>query len=113
MFIKIKKSFGKYIINKFGIIFYEILVEYYNSRKKRKSGFFAKNKIDYHLEKLMPYTDGQYVDVGAHDGLTASNTYYFEKKKNWLGLLVEPTPSLFIKCKKNRHKKIYFFVTPV
>jgi FkbM family methyltransferase len=109
MFIKIKKLFGKFIINKFGIIFYEILVDHYQSRKKRKSGFFANNKIDIELDKLMPFKDGYYVDVGAHDGKTASNTYYFEKKKNWKGILVEPSPNLVIKCQKNRSKKNIIF----
>jgi FkbM family methyltransferase len=42
------------------------------------------------------------VDIGANDGLTFSNTYFFEKK-GWQGLCVEPLPEVFKKLRVNRH----------
>lgn len=35
---------------------------------------------------------GFFVEVGAHDGDTFSNTYFFEKQLGWNGILVEPLP---------------------
>lgn len=46
---------------------------------------------------------GIFLDVGAHDGVTINNTYYFEKKLKWTGLCVEPIPSVYKKLKENRN----------
>jgi FkbM family methyltransferase len=35
---------------------------------------------------------GVFVDVGGYDGVTGSNTLYFEQFKGWTGVLVEPVP---------------------
>jgi len=34
--------------------------------------------------------NGVFVDIGAHDGITFSNSYLLEKYYNWSGLLIEP-----------------------
>ena len=39
--------------------------------------------------------DGFFIEAGAFDGETFSNTLFFELKKNWTGLLVEPNPDAF------------------
>ena len=44
-----------------------------------------KNKIN----------NGFFVEAGAYDGEAFSNTLFFELKKNWTGLLVEPNPDAF------------------
>jgi FkbM family methyltransferase len=46
---------------------------------------------------------GFFVDIGAHDGKTFSNTYFFEKSLNWSGICIEPMPKVFQKLKKSRH----------
>ena len=38
---------------------------------------------------------GVFVDIGAHDGVTGSNTLYFEKYLNWAGLCIEAAPAHF------------------
>ena len=39
-----------------------------------------------------PYCrNGVYVEMGAHDGLSVSNTAFFDRELNWSGLLVEPS----------------------
>ena len=43
---------------------------------------------------------GFFVEAGAADGYTISNTLYFEMKKKWTGLLVEADPGAFEKLKK-------------
>lgn len=44
--------------------------------------------------------NGFFVEVGALDGFGASNTYFFEKERNWSGLLIEPNPIEFNKMLK-------------
>jgi FkbM family methyltransferase len=39
--------------------------------------------------------DGFFIEAGAWDGEGLSNTLFFELERNWTGLLIEPTPSLF------------------
>jgi len=45
---------------------------------------------------------GTFIEIGAYDGYSLSNTYYLEKIKNWKGILVEPIPDRYNECKKNR-----------
>jgi len=37
--------------------------------------------------------DGVFVDVGGYDGITGSNTLFFEAFRNWSGVIVEPSPT--------------------
>lgn len=46
--------------------------------------------------------NGIFVDVGAHDGESLSNTYFFEKERGWKGICVEPIPSVFEKLQALR-----------
>ena len=69
----------------------------------------GKNNLDIQLEKYLNFSNGFFIELGAHDGITQSNTYYYEKKSNWRGILIEPTPKLFKICKKNRSQKNSFF----
>jgi FkbM family methyltransferase len=39
-------------------------------------------------------TDGYFVDIGAHDGTTFSNSKFFEEL-GWTGVCVEPNPKVF------------------
>lgn len=45
---------------------------------------------------------GVFVDIGANDGVTISNTCYLEKELGWKGIAVEPIPSVFETLKANR-----------
>jgi FkbM family methyltransferase len=47
--------------------------------------------------------NGYFIDIGAYDGVTISNTYYFEKNKQWNGVAVEPNKIIFEKLKNNRN----------
>ena len=33
-----------------------------------------------------------FLDVGAHDGVTISNTFFLEKNRNWNGICIEAQP---------------------
>ena len=45
---------------------------------------------------------GVFVDIGAYDGETFSNTLFFERTMGWTGLCVEPLPSAFAKLAATR-----------
>jgi FkbM family methyltransferase len=45
---------------------------------------------------------GVFVDIGAHDGKSLSNTYFYEKILKWTGLCIEPLPKVFKQLKENR-----------
>lgn len=62
----------------------------------------ALNGIDDKLAKYLGYRGGFFIEVGANDGFTQSNTYYLEKFLGWSGILVEPIPNLYQQCRKNR-----------
>lgn len=53
------------------------------------------------------HNSGYFIEVGANDGYTISNTYWFEKMRNWKGLVVEPIPHLVDKITHNRWCDIY------
>ena len=45
---------------------------------------------------------GNFIELGAHDGIEISNTYLLENSFSWDGVLIEPVKSSFNKLKKNR-----------
>ncbi|WP_118135393.1 FkbM family methyltransferase [Oceanicella sp. SM1341] len=45
---------------------------------------------------------GVFVEVGAYDGITGSNTAFFEAFRGWSGLLVEAAPHLHAEVQRNR-----------
>jgi FkbM family methyltransferase len=64
--------------------------------------------LDYKLDKLINKEHGFYIELGANDGLTQSNTVYFEFYKDWKGILVEPSKHVFEQCLTNRPKSTCF-----
>ncbi|XP_064119121.1 protein Star-like [Macrobrachium nipponense] len=50
--------------------------------------------------------DGFFVEVGAVDGETLSNSIFFERELGWSGLLIEASPSYF-KAMQKKNRKAY------
>ena len=48
--------------------------------------------------------DGYFVDIGAHDGVTFSNSKFFEEI-GWKGVCIEPNPKIFKLLQSNRINK--------
>jgi FkbM family methyltransferase len=46
--------------------------------------------------------NGVFVDVGAHDGISFSNTLMFERELGWTGMCIEPNPDVFPRLIENR-----------
>jgi FkbM family methyltransferase len=57
--------------------------------------------LDAKLEEYLPAC-GTFVEVGANDGYTWSNTYYLERCKSWRGVLIEGIPALSQECRRRR-----------
>jgi hypothetical protein len=55
-------------------------------------------KLGRQLGKYVNYDGGYYVELGANDGVTQSNSLYFEKHRSWCGVLVERSPPNFLKA---------------
>jgi FkbM family methyltransferase len=47
-----------------------------------------------------------FVDIGAYDGVTFSNTAFFEKELGWNGILIEPNPIACARAEANRTAKV-------
>lgn len=55
------------------------------------------------IDRIMGQKEGgTFVDVGAYDGVTGSNTMFFERWRNWTGVLVEPVAAQRTKAEKMR-----------
>jgi FkbM family methyltransferase len=74
---------------------FRYLRENYRSRR-------GINKLSTKLMAYLNYSDGFYVELGANDGISQSNTLYLEKSLNWRGVLVEPNNENYLKCVQNR-----------
>lgn len=56
--------------------------------------FFSQAGQDRVIDRLLGgKRDGVFVDVGGYDGVTGSNTLFFEVFRNWTGILIEPSPT--------------------
>jgi FkbM family methyltransferase len=71
--------------------------------------FFGLNELDRKLLAYMNYDGGYFVELGANDGITQSNTFHFERYKNWVGVLVEPIPQNYLNCLKIRSTETKIF----
>jgi FkbM family methyltransferase len=49
-------------------------------------------------------TNGYFVDIGAHDGITFNNSKFFEEL-GWNGVCIEPNPKVFLQLEKIRTNK--------
>jgi len=74
----------------------------YNESEIKSRGFFSQEGQDLILSTYFSKKNGYFVDIGAYDGISISNTYYFEKVLGWKGIAIEPNPEIFSKLTKNR-----------
>ncbi len=76
--------------------------------KKKFQKFNGLKKLDEKMLEFINFDNGYYVEIGAHDGINNSNTFFYEKYKKWKGVLVEPSFN-FNLLVKNRSKSNIFF----
>ena len=77
--------------------------------EKNFKKFHSANEIDKKMLKYLNYERGYYLEIGANDGVLQSNTLYYEKYKNWHGILVEPIKVKYQSLIKNRNSKNIFY----
>ena len=99
--LNIIKSFILTLVPPIILIFYQKL--------KAKPKYYGLNNLDQKISKILNYDNGFYIELGANNGIEQSNTLYFEKERNWKGILVEPILHKYLQCKKNRSQKNYFY----
>jgi FkbM family methyltransferase len=72
----------------------------------------ALNGLDRLMADILPLR-GVFLEVGANDGYSQSNTYFLEVARGWSGILIEPLPSLFARCVRLRKRSSCFNVACV
>lgn len=87
------------------------LLHYYRRYKYKSSynllpdlpGGKGANGQDLFILKLLGHKrNGTFIDIGANDGITLSNTYLLEREYAWRGVAIEPIPKIYQKLKENR-----------
>ena len=69
--------------------------------------FFSQEKQDEWVDKyLKQKSNGIFLEVGAVDGVSISNTLFFERERNWTGLLIEPNTKFYERL-ATVHRKAY------
>ena len=71
--------------------------------------YYGLSFLDQKIEKYLPNKNGYFVELGANDGISQSNTKYFEVFKGWKGVLVEAYHPNYLKCVTNRKKSTKSF----
>jgi FkbM family methyltransferase len=67
--------------------------------------FYSQQSEDVILwKKHLNYRNGFFIELGAMDGVTYSNTKFFEDYLGWTGILIEPEKNQFQRLKANRPK---------
>jgi len=69
--------------------------------KRKRPKFYGLDELDRRIAEHVAEDAGTFVELGAFDGISQSNSLHFEEK-GWRGVLIEPVPSSFEACRKNR-----------
>lgn len=69
------------------------------------NGEFLDNKIDTLFKSKK---NGFFIELGANNGISQSNTAFLEKNRNWSGILIEPNVKNYEFCKLNRPNSICY-----
>jgi FkbM family methyltransferase len=62
----------------------------------------ALHGMDRKIDAAIDIDGGFFLEAGANDGFTQSNTYWLERFRGWRGILVEPMPTYYEECRTER-----------
>jgi len=62
----------------------------------------ALHGMDTKIDAAIDRDGGFFVEAGANDGFTQSNTYWLERFRGWNGILIEPMPTHYEECRLER-----------
>ena len=69
--------------------------------------YFSQEKQDIFVDEYFSKTRNKvFLEVGAVDGVTLSNTLFLERQRNWTGLLIEPNKDFYTKL-ATVHRRAY------
>ena len=85
------------------------IIFFFKKRTILKKKYFSLNELDKKISKYLNYENGYYVELGANDGISQSNTLHFELYKNWKGILIEPIKTKYQQCIQIRNKINKFY----
>lgn len=97
-----------YKINSFIKFYLSILIFFcINSHQYPRpiEGYYSQKGQDKFLNEIIfkSKRNGVFVEIGAHDGISFSNSYFFEKNLGWTGICIEPNPKIFNILLANRN----------
>jgi len=69
---------------------------------------YSQNEEEKYILQYLGDKVGSFIDIGANDGVTLSNTRALADR-GWAGVLVEPSPTAFAKLKENYKDKEGFY----
>jgi FkbM family methyltransferase len=65
--------------------------------------YYSQLGQDKFIDEYLDFKEGGvFIDIGAHDGQSCSNSLFFEEHRNWTGVCIEPGPEEFKKLNQNR-----------
>jgi FkbM family methyltransferase len=94
-------------------LFYRMHGPFWRARLAERLGSTRYSKpalydVEDRLAPFLPERPGVFLEAGAHDGFTQSNTYWLERHAGWSGVLVEPIPALAARCRRTRPRAQVF-----
>ena len=101
------RKYISFCTRKFSDIFYDFSL-FLKKQSTSIYPFTSINNLDKQISRLLPEIlndDTFYIEVGANDGITQSNTFFLEKNHHAKGLLIEASPTLYEKCLMYRSEK--------
>lgn len=81
------------------------LFEAFGSKRYSSPGLRG---LDKKVFQYLPTEPGVFLEIGANDGFSQSNTYYLERVLGWHGVLIEPVPALYRACRRLRKRSVTF-----
>lgn len=66
---------------------------------------FGLDQLDSKVARILNIRNGFYIELGANDGVSQSNTLALELFSGWRGILIEPIKESFDQLKTNRSSK--------
>lgn len=74
------------------------------NQKWKSMKYFSQFEQDRFLDEVVfnRKKAGFFIDVGAHDGISYSNSAFFEFQRNWTGICVKPNAQVFEKLRSVR-----------
>lgn len=86
------------------LLIYNALINAYQYPRPIEGYYSQKGQDKFLNEVIFKYEKGNvFVEIGAHDGVSFSNSYFFEKNLAWTGICIEPNPNVFNVLQANRN----------